>query len=204
MKSADNLAAETLSPLGRLCQNRPWLRSLLLTTLFGGLTALAAQVSIRLPFTPVPVTGQVFMVLLAGGLLGARRGAASQLQYLALGAMGLPVFAGGANGLIAFTSPSGGYLFGFVAAAWGVGILSGASRSWWRLLFAGIAGVGIIYLFGACWLAGWLSLFSPAPGLALRTLQTGVQPFIALDLAKALVVTQFLFILRNSTGVSKT
>jgi biotin transport system substrate-specific component len=175
----------------------------MLTSLVATLTALAAQVSIRLPFTPVPVTGQVFMVLLAGGLLGARLGAASQLQYLALGAMGLPVFAGGASGLIAFSGPSGGYLFGFVAAAWVTGKLSGASRSWWRLLCAGTAGVGVIYLFGAGWLACWLALFAPAPNLLELAFRTGVKPFIAIDLAKALAVAQLLYPLRLKTGTGK-
>jgi biotin transport system substrate-specific component len=89
------------------------------------LVALMAQVSVPLPFSPVPITGQTFAVLLVGAALGAKRGSASLLLYLLEGAAGLPVFAGGGAGPATFLGPTGGYLIGFVAAAWLVGALAG-------------------------------------------------------------------------------
>src|SRR5437867_606745 len=86
-------------------------------------TALAAQVAISLPWTPVPITGQTFAVLLTGAVLGARRGFLAQALYLLEGALGLPVFAGGAAGLAKLLGPTGGYLVAFPFAAALVGAL---------------------------------------------------------------------------------
>lgn len=143
------------------------------------LIALAAQVAVPLPFSPVPVTGQTFAVLLVGAALGARLGAAAVLVYLAEGAVGLPVFApGGPLGAARFVGPTGGYLVGFAAAAYVVGAL--AERGWdRRLLTAALAmlvGEIAIYAFG---LAG-LSRFVPAE----RLLGAGLLPFIPGDLVK--------------------
>jgi biotin transport system substrate-specific component len=148
---------------------------------FAFLTALAAQVRIYTPFTPVPFTLQVFPVLLAGAFLGKYYGGASQLVYLGLGALGFPVFAGWRGGPAVFLGPTGGYLIGFVLAAFLVGWLihSGqAPRSTTRILLAMVAGIGVIYLLGAANLA----LFS---GLDAReALVMGVLPFVGLDLLK--------------------
>ena len=92
---------------------------------FALLTALAAQIVIPLPFTPVPITGQTFVVLLAGAGLGATAGAASQGLYVLLGAVGLPFYAGGASGWTVARGATGGYLIGFIVAAWIVGALAG-------------------------------------------------------------------------------
>ena len=139
--------------------------------------ALAAQVAIRLPFSPVPVTGQTLAVLLVGALLGSRRGAWSLLAYLLEGLAGLPVFAGGASGPAYALGPTGGYLLGFVAAAFVVGWR--AERGWDRRLgstaLAMVAGNVAIY---ACGL-GWLALFVGRQALAL-----GLFPFLAGDLVK--------------------
>jgi len=103
----------------------------LLTILAGStLIALSAWVAIPLPFSPVPVTGQTFAVLLVGSVLGARRGAASTLAYLAEGTCGLPVFAGGTAGPHVLAGPTGGYLAGFVLGAFLCGAL--AERGWDR------------------------------------------------------------------------
>jgi len=92
--------------------------------------AVSAHLTVRLPFSPVPVTGQTFAVLLTGALLGRQRGAAAVLAYLAEGLAGLPVFAGGMSGLAYLLGPTGGYLLGFVAAAYLTGAL--AERGWDR------------------------------------------------------------------------
>lgn len=143
------------------------------------LIALAAQVAVPLPFSPVPVTGQTFAVLLIGAAFGARLGAATVLLYLAGGVAGLPVFAPiGPPGLARLVGPTGGYLVGFVAAAWVVGAL--AERGWDRrvltALVAMVAGEIAIYAFG---LAG-LARFVPAE----RLLGAGLFPFVPGDLVK--------------------
>ena len=146
-----------------------------LVLLFSGVVGLASQVSIPLPFTPVPVTLQTLAVLLTGAALGSRRGATTMLLYLAEGAAGLPVFAAGRSGLAYLLGPTGGYLAGFVAAAFVVGLL--AERRWDRSV-AGTAlamavGSAIIYVLGV---AGLLR-FVPADGV----LAAGVLPFLVGD-----------------------
>ena len=141
------------------------------------LIALGAQLAIPLPFSPVPVTGQTFAVLLVAAALG-RLGLASVIAYLVEGAAGLPVFAGGGSGLVTLTGPTGGYLVGFALAAAIVG--SAAERGWDRHLVTALAamllGEVAIYLCGLPWLAR----FVPAG----RVLDLGLFPFIPGDLFK--------------------
>lgn len=122
---------------------------------FSLLTALLAQVRIPLPFTPVPLTGQTFGVLLAGAVLGSRRGFISQTLYLAAGVAGLPVFAGGAFSLAYMLGPTGGYLWSFPFAAGLLGWLveAGAGRRVWRLGIALGLSSGMILVSGALWLS---------------------------------------------------
>lgn len=166
-------------------------RELALIALFAALTALGARVSIPLPFTPVPVTLQVIFPLLAGLLLGSKRGALSQAEYVAAGLAGLPVFAKGGSGLAHLLGPTGGYLLGFVVAAFVVGELAAIMRTTKVATFlASLAGVAVIYLCGALWLAAWLGVarhLAPAACLT-QAWKLGVLPFIAVDVAKALVV----------------
>jgi biotin transport system substrate-specific component len=119
------------------------------------LIALAAQLKFYLPNNPIPVTGQTFAVLLAGGALGFRRGVASTALYLLLGLVGLPVFAGGRHGLDVVLGASGGYIIGFVLAAAIVGRL--AELGWDRNLPGSIGamllGSAAIYAVGVPWLA---------------------------------------------------
>jgi biotin transport system substrate-specific component len=126
----------------------------------------------------VPLTGQTFAVLLVGALLGSRRGSLSLLAYLAEGAVGLPVFAGGSGGLARLWGPTGGYLVGFIAAARMVGWL--CERGWDRRVrtaaLAMLIGNGVIYLFGLPWLAHFVG--------AERVLALGLLPFMPGDLVK--------------------
>ena len=144
------------------------------------LTALSAQIAIPLPFSPVPITGQTFAVLLVGTLLGSRRGALAMLAYLGEGLLGLPVFAGGKGGLAVFMGPTAGYLWGFVAAAFVVGSL--AERGWdrhvWSAAAAMFLGNGVIYLFGLPWLSHFV------PGSLSQVLALGLYPFIPGDILK--------------------
>ena len=117
------------------------------------LLALSAQISVRIG--AVPVTAQTLAVLLLGTLLGARRGAAAVLAYLAEGASGLPVFAGGMAGPLYMAGPTGGYLAGFVGAAWLTGLL--AERGWdrriWTTVLAMLAGDAVLFAAGVAWLS---------------------------------------------------
>src|SRR4051794_19943508 len=144
------------------------------------LVAASAQVSIELPFTPVPLTGQTFAVVLVGASLGAARGAASLLLYLAVGLVGLPVFQDGSHGWSVLDGATGGYLVGFVLAAALTGAL--AERRWDRqfssALSAMLCGNVLIFLVGLPWLA-----VSTDSGLT-RTLELGLYPFVPGEVLK--------------------
>src|SRR6266540_3630224 len=135
-----------------------WLRDVILILLGALLVAALAQVEIPLPFTPVPITGQTFGVLLVGAALGSKRGAASLVSYLALGLFGLPFFAGGAHGLNILIGATGGYLIGFVIAAYVIGLLAerGLERSMRTSIIPFLVGTVIIYVCGVAWLAAFL------------------------------------------------
>jgi biotin transport system substrate-specific component len=142
--------------------------------------AIAAQVSISLPFTPVPITGQTFAVVLVGASLGALLGLASLGLYLFVGALGAPVYAHQTSGWDVLTGPTGGYIVGFVLAAVLTGLL--AQKRWDRHFNSAVAamlsGNVIIYLVGLPWLAVKL-------GSGLEdTLEAGLYPFVVGDLLK--------------------
>lgn len=147
---------------------------------FALLTALMAQIEIPLWFTPVPITGQTFAVLLTGAALGSTLGAASQLLYLGLGAVGLPFYSGGDGGWEVVTGATGGYLVGFVVAAYLVGLLAERrqDRTVLTAIPAFLAGSAVIYLFGVVWLAQELGVSTT------EALELGMTPFVIGDLVK--------------------
>ena len=153
---------------------------------FACLTAAFAQISFWIGL--VPITGQTFAVLLAGALLGSRRGALSQLSYLAIGATGIPHWfaLGGPIGIARLIGPTGGYLIGFVAVAFVVGWL--AERGWdrrvWTAALAMLAGEIVLFVFGLSWLAHFV------PGGTV--LQVGLYPFIIGDLIKVVAAALIL------------
>ena len=156
------------------------LRTALAVAGFALLTAGAAQVSFPLPWTPVPVTGQTFAVLLSGAVLGWKAGAASQLLYVGLGAVGLPFYADGASGWNVVTGATGGYLVGFIVAAALIGHLAerGQDRSVATSVPAMLAGTAVIYLAGVTWLAASLDVSGT------RALELGLVPFVVGDALK--------------------
>ena len=143
--------------------------------------AASAQVIVPLPFTPVPFTLQPLAVLAVGGLLGAADGAGALVLYLALGALGLPVFAGGGSGLLRLVGPTGGYLLAFPVAAAVAGAFARAGRSGagmlWRVLAGCVLGMAIIHAGGVAQLA----LLGGDPAQAFRY---GFIPFLTGDLVK--------------------
>lgn len=152
-------------------------RELSVAALFTALLAVSAYISI--PVGSVPFTLQVFVVLLAGMVLGPRLGILAVLAYLVLGLVA-PVYSGGASGLGVLFGPTGGYLIGFIPAVVVTGLVADRhSTSVTRLVTAGLAGLVPIYLLGAAWLAVQLDL---GPGAALAA---GVAPFVWVDVIKA-------------------
>ncbi|WP_019869799.1 biotin transporter BioY [Salinispora oceanensis] len=145
----------------------------------------AAQVSVTIPGSPVPVTGQTFAVLLAGTALGSARGVASMLFYVVAGVLGVPWFADGAHGWPAATM---GYLLGFVLAAAVVGRLAavGADRRPGRMFGLMVLGNLVIYAVGVPWLMVATGVDVPA------ALLLGLVPFLAGDLLKALLAAGLL------------
>jgi len=151
---------------------------------FALFTALAAQVVIPIPGSPVPITGQTFAVLLAGAALGSRAGAGSQLIYWVLGAAGLPFYSGATGGWEAATGATAGYLVGFIAAAWVIGSLAerGRDRTVDSALPAFLAGNTIIYVFGVT----WLLVSVPSITTMAQALTVGFLPFVIGDAIKIL------------------
>lgn len=143
--------------------------------------AASAQVIVPLPFTPVPFTLQPLAVLAVGGLLGAADGAGALVLYLALGALGLPVFAGGGGGLLRLIGPTGGYLLAFPIAAAVTGALAApgctGGVTLWRVLAGCVLGMIIIHAGGVAQLA----LLGGDPAQAFRY---GFVPFFTGDLVK--------------------
>ena len=165
--------------------NRARVRDAVLVLSAALFTALCAQVSIGLGFTPVPLTGQTFAVLSVGGILGTRRAMASQALYWALGAVGLPFYSDAAGGWKAATGSTFGYFIGFVIAAGVVGWFADRrdDRNYISSLSAMFMASGIIYAFGALWLSHSLNipLYSDKGGSAL---DYGVTPFLVGDVVK--------------------
>ena len=164
-----------------------WVRDIFLIVLGSFLVAALAQVEVPLPFTPVPITGQTFGVLLIGAVLGSKRGAASLALYLIEGGLGLPFFAGGAGGLGILTGATAGYLVGFIVAAFVIGLLAerGLERSVRTSLIPFLVGTIIIYACGVTWLAVVLGSFSKA-------LAAGMLPFLVGDAIKLIAAALVL------------
>ena len=160
------------------------LNNILLVVAGSILIALTAQIAVPLPFTPVPVTGQTFGILMVGMALGSRRGALAVIAYLMEGALGAPVFAGGTGGAAILAGPTSGYLFGFVPAAFVTGYL--AERGWDRnplsTALAMLAGNAMIYVPGLLVLGTMLG-FTPS-----KTLGAGFFPFFIGDVLKLTLV----------------
>ena len=166
------------------------------------LTAAAAQISVPLPFTPVPFTFQPMVVLIGGAALGARLGMSSQILYLMLGIAGLPVFAASPvlpQGFARLLGPTGGYLLSYPLAAFVTGLL--AQRAFDRRYLTSVlamgAGLAIVFACGVTWLA----LFAQPAHLGFAAaLRTGFFPFLPADILKVLLAATVLPGIWSLTG----
>jgi biotin transport system substrate-specific component len=170
--------------------------------LVAAMTAAAAQVSIPLPFTPVPFTLQPMVVLLGGAALGSRLGMCAQVLYLLAGIAGLPVFAASAvlpQGPLRLLGPTGGYLMSYPFAAFLAGLLAerGLDRRYLTSVLAMAAGLAVIFTFGVLWLA-WFA--RPAAGNLDQALRTGLYPFIPADIVKIFAAAAVMPTLWKLTG----
>ncbi len=148
--------------------------------------ALASRIAFYLPLSPVPVTGQTFAVLLVGAILGRKRAVMAVAAYLTEGAMGLPVFAGGAAGIGILGGLTGGYLIGFLAAGFITGYLaeSGWDRRFLTTVLAMIFGNLAIYIFGVSWLAAFIGID--------KALYAGLLVFLPGDILKIIAASLLL------------
>jgi biotin transport system substrate-specific component len=166
----------------------PELRMMVFASLFAALTAAGAYIQIPIPFSPVPVTLQVFFVLLAGCILKSKWGSLSMIVYSLLGIAGLPVFAGGSSGIGVLLGPTGGYIIGFILAAYIIGKLSEKTEKSTRspLLVNTLnmsAGIFVIYLCGVLQL---MIVAQIGLGVALTL---GAIPFLPGEIVKTAVAT---------------
>jgi biotin transport system substrate-specific component len=150
---------------------------------FAVLTAIGAAIEVPIPGSPVPVTMQSMIVSVSGVLLGPWLGAASQIVYVMAGAVGAPVFAGGAFGIGHLLGPTGGYLLAFPVAAAVTGWLAGSPSAKWSVLSAARLGVAIFLGTVVIFAGGWSQL-ATLTGDAARALELGVLPFIVGDIVK--------------------
>ncbi|MDR0878365.1 MAG: biotin transporter BioY [Treponema sp.] len=178
---------------------RRTLTRITLVALFAALTAAGTFIAIPLPFSPVPVVLQNLFALLAGLILGPFLGAASVGLFLVAGAVGAPVFSGASGGFTRFLSPTGGFLFGYLLAAFVAGLIAGSPRidkktPVWRIILAVLAGLLIVYVPGVIRLkyaldAGWL-----------KALTAGFFPFIIGDAVKGVAAVLIAPRLRHLAG----
>ena len=157
------------------------LRRIVLASLMAALTAVGAYIYV--PIGPVPIVLSTLFVILSGLLLGSRWGLTSMALYLLVGAIGIPVFAGGKGGFAHFLGPTGGYLFGYLLASWITGFISERSRALMILdILAVVVGSLTIYGLGVPWLKMVTHMSWQ------KTLIAGALPFVIGDAVKASVV----------------
>lgn len=166
-----------------------WQRKLFVTTSAALLLGLAANISI--PTYPVPFTLQSLAILLIGAFLGRKLGALAIIQYLFLGAIGLPLFANGSSGMIALHSPSAGYLYGAVFSAYLAGFAAenGYDRHFILGLIAFACAHLLIFVFGVLYLAGYLHIN------LIEAIKLGYLPFAGFDALKFIIATSVMFLL---------
>lgn len=185
-----NVLADHLTPARSTLLDLSWVLG------FSLLTAIMAQIRFQFPFTPVPLTGQTFAVLLSGAVLGSRRAFASQACYLLAGSMGFPVFAGGSSTFAHLLGPTGGYLWSYPVAAAMMGWLveRGAGRKVWSVALSLVFCDALILISGAAWLH---TIFGYPYAQAFLL---GFYPFLLGDILKIVLVGLTLPRFLNRSG----
>ncbi|MGM9922911.1 MAG: biotin transporter BioY [Bacillus sp. (in: firmicutes)] len=170
--------------------NREKLKFLIVTALFAAIIGLLAQITIPLPL--VPITGQTLAIGLAATILGARYGTLSVVLYLCIGIAGIPVFSGMTSGLGIVLGPTGGYLIGFIPAAFLIGLYIEKNKlNFTHAMIANTIGMIVTILFGTVWL-------KYAAGLSWTVaISTGAFPFLIVGLIKAALAAYIGVIVRN-------
>jgi biotin transport system substrate-specific component len=160
-------------------------RDLIITALFTSLTAVGGFISI--PLGPVPVTLQTIFVVLSGLILGAKLGALSQITYVILGLIGVPIFSGGTGGLTSVVSPTFGFLIAFIIAAYVIGKLTENNKSLSRIIYSVILGSLIIYAIGVPYFYLIFTSFLGKDINFYAALKYACIPFIPGDIIKATI-----------------
>lgn len=172
--------------INKTTESRSWFKEVFVVLGASIIIALFAPISIWLPFSPIPIATQAHVVLLLSCLLGSKRSAMAVLTYLFQGAIGFPVFAGARAGIHVLAGPTGGYLLGYVLAAFITGwmVERMAHRTASKIFIAMGCGNLIVYLFGISWLSRYIGLQA--------AFVLGMLPFLIGDLLKLIVATQSL------------
>ena len=173
------------------------LKKAIILSLFATLLLyVSAQVSIHLPFTPVPISMQTFAIFVIALTLGWKISILSITQYIALGVMGLPVFTDGRNAAMLITGPTAGYILGFLIAAYLIGKTIEATKKDFKSgLIAGSFGILAIYICGAAWLTAYMNISTHT--FSLAGYFYGALPFIGFDFAKLIVASIAVFGLKK-------
>jgi len=175
--------ADILLPIGK---KSTMLYNVVLVIAGSMLITLSAKISIPLSFSPVPVTMQTLAILLIGTLYGSKRGSLTVLAYISQGVMGIPVFAKAGSGFAYLLGPTGGYLVGFVFAAYITGYFAekGWGRSFWKTALAMTIGTSFIFILGVSWLS--LSI-----GLG-KAVMIGLVPFVIGAITKIVIANALI------------
>ncbi|MCX7885246.1 MAG: biotin transporter BioY [Caloramator sp.] len=162
------------------------IKDMILISIFAALTCIGAFIRIDIGY--IPFTLQFFFCALAGVLLGAKMGALSQIIYVALGLLGLPVFSKG-GGLSYIFKPSFGFIIGFIFAAYIIGIYSKKSSNFVRMFLAQILGLTVLYAFGVIYMYFTMNFFLGKPMVVVNIIKVAVLPFIIADIIKIVLVS---------------
>lgn len=173
------------------------IKEISIISIFAALTAILSQISIPIPFSPVPITLQVFAVCLSAVILGSRLATFSQLVYVLLGAIGLPVFANFSGGLQAILGPTGGFIISFPIMAFIIGKFVDNFSSTKQLLLGLFVGLFICYFLGVLQLS-----FITKMGIQ-KAILLGAIPYIPLDIIKIVLVAFIGLSVRKSLIKSK-
>lgn len=149
--------------------------------IFSALTAILAQISLPLPFSPVPVTFQIFAVYIASTILGSKLGTLSQIIYVLLGAIGMPVFANFSGGLHSILGPTGGYIISYPIIAFIIGKISEKEQSFV------VTVLGLLFSLLVCYSIGVLQLSFITKMTIQKAILVGALPFIPLDIVKIII-----------------